>query len=273
MSVTNCLFMSLIINIHEHSVPNSLLDVYGSIWLGANTQSGIGYGDLVPRTHIGRAACVFLPLIGLFSMSTIVSNLEVLLIAKTNEKTAMAKIWDHFVVRKRLEDISVVLIQRRWRLHSNRVKRIFDVHVRLRYISHLLKFRRHFSVILNEEILLETMVTDLGSNFTEKYEPLVPFIAAANEIAQATEDLAHNELINYKRAVRMYHEVIKLAEFWRPRSSGRSSLCVLQTLSTRDHRRSTRKAKFIVTQRYASWQEMDSPEEPISGSLFRKRRR
>ena len=273
VSMTNFAMLSLVINMHEHSVPGSELDVWASLWLGASTQAGIGYGDLVPKTHIGRACCVLLPLIGLFSMSTMVGNLETLLNANTAEKTVMMKIWDNTVVRKRLEAISVVLIQRRWRLHNNRKKRVYDVHVRLKYIDHLLKFRRYFGVILNEEILLETMIEELGANFSEKYEAVAPMVSLANEYAQMTEDLAHSEMMVCKRASRLYTDITRVMRITKPGGwPTRASLCYFPTISTKEHRRSTRKAKMIITQRFTSWQDTDSIDEPFSGKIFRKRR-
>jgi len=272
VALCNVFFLSVILNIHEQSVPNSKLNLWASLWLGAQSQSSIGYGDVLPLTHIGRVCCVFLPLLGYFFMSQLVNTLQFLLGVSNKEKKVMQKIWDHCVVRKRLEEISAVLIQRRWKLHHNRVHRIFDVHVRLRYISHLLKFRRNFGVILNEEIFMEAMVQELSSSFARGVAHMKPLGKDTEKIAESAGEFRRTWENFHRKAGKMYRIFRRCHDF---RNSGittsRSSIGSLS--GGREGRKSTRKVRMQIMQRITTLQETGSPDEPTSSSsLFRKRR-
>lgn len=274
VALCNIFFLSLILNIHEESVPNSKLNLWASLWLGAQTQSSIGYGDVLPLTHIGRICCIFLPLLGYFFMSQLVNSLESLLGVTHKEKKIMQKIWDHCVVRLRLEDISAVLIQRRWKLHHNRVHKIFNIHVRLTYISHLLKFRRYFGLILNEEVFMETMVQELSQSFEQKVSQMKPLGKETDKVLKHAEDCSdfHSEF--QKKIARMYKSFRKCHDYYCGGSyASRFSIgSVSGGSGNREGRKSTRKVRMQIMQRINTL-EIGSPDEPTStGSLFRKRR-
>lgn len=275
VALCNVFFLSVILNIHEQSVPNSELNLWASFWLGAQTQSSIGYGDVLPLTHIGRICCVFLPLLGYFFMSQLVNTLESLLGVTHKEKKVMQKIWDHCVVRKRLEEISAVLIQRRWKLHHNRVHKVYDIHFRLRYISHLLKFRRYFGVILNEEVFMEAMVQELSGSFEQRVAEMKPLCKETEKISKCAEEL-NNMWENFQKKVVRTYKNFRRCHDYRSGSgyNGRSSIGSLSGGSgNREARKSTRKVRMQIIQRITTLQETGSPDEPTSSSsLFRKRR-
>lgn len=274
MALTNALLLSVILNIHDEHVPKSGLDVWGSFWLGTQSQSSIGYGDVVPHTHIGRITCVFLPILGLLIMSQLLNTFQSYLSASHKEKKAMQKIWDHCVVRHKLEEISAVLIQRRWKLHHSRLKHVYNIHIRMQYISHLLKFRRYFGVILNEEVFLETMIGELSGSMEQKVLQMKPIARAARKVEKLAVKMCKLEAEIVKTAIRSYKLARKCREYLTGGSS--PSLTRLSSASQSNNynaRRSTRKMKLQIIQRIASIQETMSPDEPPSStSLFRKRR-
>ena len=56
------------------------------LWLAFTTAATVGYGDLVPRTHVGRAFSVLVVLLGLAVLSLVTASLAALFVEREVEE-------------------------------------------------------------------------------------------------------------------------------------------------------------------------------------------
>ena len=142
----------LVLKIYEQSVSDSSLSyVWNNFWFISVTQSTIGYGDLVPSTHLGITVAVFCALIGVTLYSYIV------VIARNSTKLSSNELKLYYEIKykshglPRLKKIGIVLIQRWWRLLMKRQIRANKVIHLFRYKTQLQRFTLNRLIQINEK--------------------------------------------------------------------------------------------------------------------------
>jgi len=81
----------------ERSVPGSAFNVWNSQWLTVVSQCTIGYGDLTPKTHLGRITICLTAFIGITIISFVVRTFRIQCKANSGEIQLMAAIRDNKV--------------------------------------------------------------------------------------------------------------------------------------------------------------------------------
>jgi len=100
------------LRVHERGAAESALDeVWNGFWVISVTLTSVGYGDIAPVTHIGRAVCMFSALIGVFLTSYVVLAVENLTnIEDDYENSLYSYIKYKIMVRKKVKPVSILLI-------------------------------------------------------------------------------------------------------------------------------------------------------------------
>lgn len=113
------LLVGILLSTYEIFHFSLLRYIWNSFWYISYTQSTIGYGDMTPRTHVGRFVVCFTIFIGVFLYSYIVSVVKISLTLTRNEQKFYSKI-KSMRLGKANKIIIILLIQRWWRLSMKR---------------------------------------------------------------------------------------------------------------------------------------------------------
>ena len=119
LGVLACVVAGLLIHPIERSM-SPALTVYDGPWLVAITQLTVGFGDLVPMTDLGRFICIGPGLLGVLTLSLVVSYSTRELALSRNEKRLIESLYNLRYTRNTLKSLACVYIQRRWRLELAR---------------------------------------------------------------------------------------------------------------------------------------------------------
>ena len=136
------LILGILLNIYERNLVRSpFVYVWNALWIISYTQSTIGYGDIVPETHLARGTVVLCAFSGVFLYSYII------LIVRNNTGLTITeqKLYSEVKYMTKgirfLKSHAILLIQCWWRLIMRRkiglprINNIFKFHVRLQDFS------------------------------------------------------------------------------------------------------------------------------------------
>ena len=101
------------LRVFEKSIPGkNYYSVWDQIYLIASTQTTFGYGEIIPKTHIGRAICVFSCIYGLFLFSYMVLSVTNIIELDEKEKKFYDIVVYDYSKTNILSSIALILIQR-----------------------------------------------------------------------------------------------------------------------------------------------------------------
>ena len=152
--------------IFERPYPDSDFEpIWNGWWLIMVTMTTIGYGEIVPKTHLGRliatAACIW----GIFLISSFVVALTNKVEIEGEEKEIYNKLVERIYIRKKLKLIATKFIQRWWRLMDNRKKAdVGSTRIELLY-DHMTSMRRFKRARVNNMIIPELQIRDIMPEF------------------------------------------------------------------------------------------------------------
>jgi len=136
------LISGLSMDVFEADRPNSdFYTVYNGVWIVANAQATIGYGEFTPETYFGCIVLIISCFVGTFLLSLIValfSRSLSLTLAESSLYTAVA--YRDFMCAHRRE--AAVLLQRWWRLIGMRLHRTISGQMILNYYGELGRYRK-----------------------------------------------------------------------------------------------------------------------------------
>lgn len=117
------------------------ISLWDGFWLGFLTESTIGYGDIFPKTHIGRLISGFAGIIGVFIFSYNVVAVRDLIDLNDQELYLCKRIRHNFSVVNQLKPKSASFIQKWWRAKKSKsIKEHFSVISEAKRFSFLRKF-------------------------------------------------------------------------------------------------------------------------------------
>jgi hypothetical protein len=154
------LFYGYLLHFNEQSVEDSPFTyIWNCFWIISYTQSTIGYGEITPKTHLGRLAIIISSFIGLFLYSYIV------LIVRNNTYLNERETKLHYAVKhkkigvKNLEKLAASLIHQWWALtikrktHKSKISDVFQFNSTLCEFSlERMKAEQDINPTLTEEI-------------------------------------------------------------------------------------------------------------------------
>ena len=147
--------LGILLRIYERSMPDSRFAyIWNGIWLISVTQSTIGYGDIVPDSHLGRIICVYASFFGTFMYSYMIMYVKNLFNFKENEAELFNKVYQKCTARKRLAIHAIKFLQSWWRMKLSRKNKQFSFEKLARKHFYLLRFKYHRVVIKGEKQLL-----------------------------------------------------------------------------------------------------------------------
>lgn len=144
---TNVLVTGLLLRAFERTVTghSEQLDyIWNGLWLAQVSDDVIGYGDIVPKTHIGRGLISVSILIGIVTISYTVGIVCKVISLESKELRLFASILAKRFASRDLSQAAANLIQATWKLHERRQKQISRIHEvwRLSLAVHKFKFQR-----------------------------------------------------------------------------------------------------------------------------------
>jgi voltage-gated potassium channel len=84
-SLALCLVILLIGGLGFWGLEPGIGSLQDGLWLAFTTAATVGYGDLVPRTHMGRAFSVIVVLLGLAVLSLVTASLAAIFVEREVE--------------------------------------------------------------------------------------------------------------------------------------------------------------------------------------------
>jgi hypothetical protein len=113
------------LRIFERDFPSSRFDeIWNGGWIIIETMTTIGYGEIVPRTHLGRFTAICACVLGNFLLSLIVVALSNTISFTSDEDSAFGVVKrKHYMERNHKLD-SIILLQRFARLNHARTKKL-----------------------------------------------------------------------------------------------------------------------------------------------------
>lgn len=161
------------LRVFERSIEgNQFGYVWNGFWVIVITETTVGYGDIIPLSHLGRIICIISALFGTFLMSFFV-----LVVHNSSELSANEmKLYEDFkykvALKSKLKEFGVKLIQRWWRLVIQRRKKNarLEYLTKFQYQKSLFKLKRSIyksgqSISLTDQ--LETSTKSISRSFSE----------------------------------------------------------------------------------------------------------
>jgi hypothetical protein len=148
MFVLSILLFGYLLHVYEQSVESSaFVSVWNGFWIVSYTESTIGYGEITPKTHLGRLIAILSSFFGVFMYSYTVMIVRNISELSSVEHKLFSMIKYKFNCNKVIKISAIVLIQRWWILQLKR-------RVRTSSINDLFKFNKQlnlFSFLHNKE--------------------------------------------------------------------------------------------------------------------------
>lgn len=157
----NMLLGGLLLRVFERALVESRqMDfVWNGFWLAEVSDHTIGYGDLVPKTHIGRAIIVLCIFAGIWSLAFVVVWVNEQLAFSDWQLRLYATLLARVQAQAKLHVKAILLIQRFWRLQKKRKRAEQRLWETFSFNSELQKFRfeRSLCKAVNEPTLKDQM--------------------------------------------------------------------------------------------------------------------
>jgi hypothetical protein len=201
----------LLMRVFERSASSNFSYIWSGFWLIGITITTVGYGDIVPTTHIGRLIC---GLSAIFGMCVLSYAIDVVQTSFTIELSAEAQLAGTLLYQKKLDgrvkELAVVFIQRWWRLHLKRRQRQPRHQEVYKFMVHLSRFAGFISRFLKFEDLHLTNIADsMDRNSTREFKKttkLFTSLKSSKEIVRVRQssnlklESYHFELANIRYA-------------------------------------------------------------------------
>jgi hypothetical protein len=111
----------ILMRVFERSVSNDFSYAWNGLWLIGMTISTVGYGDIVPLTHIGRSICTVSAIFGLYALSYAVNAVQnSFVISNRNEYSIATTLAYRMKLTHNTKRLASSLIQRWWLLALKR---------------------------------------------------------------------------------------------------------------------------------------------------------
>lgn len=123
INVMNLLLGGFLIHCMERSIEEAdgvMSQVTNGFWLVEISERTIGYGDLVPRTHIGRALITLSVLLGIVNLSSAVGLICNFTQLTPNELRLASQVLVSKQGSRQLRSTAAALLQSCWKLHLKR---------------------------------------------------------------------------------------------------------------------------------------------------------
>ena len=208
---TQCtLWFGLLLYFYEQSVPDSPFSyVWNGFWLVSYTQSTIGYGEMTPRTHLGRLAIILSSFIGLFLYSYIVLMVRTNTLLNERQSKLYFAIKHKRVGVKNLIKPATQLLQRWWVLtmkrkrKSNKIQYIFQFNSALAEFSYQrAKEEQEINPTLNEEIKrISRIPVKRLENLSKSLDPVFE--------SQKVSQLCASKMYGIKRKLAKFNKTLR----------------------------------------------------------------
>lgn len=142
VSVTLIIVLTgILLRVFERAISDDFSYVWNGFWLIGITISTVGYGDIVPKTHIGRVLCTIAAILGLYSISYAVNAVQTSFsITEESELSISGSMAYRQKLTGSTKKMASILIQRWWRLCIKRKNNAPRIGQLSRFIQHLYKF-------------------------------------------------------------------------------------------------------------------------------------
>lgn len=161
----------------DYSVPGNKVDsLWSAFWSVVVSETTIGYGDVIPLTHISR-----LTLLATITSGMAIYSYVMMVVHRTVELNPQQhRLYGeiHYVEsRKRLRNAAAILVQRWWKYYRNKQAKLHTLDYLINFNFHLRTFRLRRRTILSFLTPLLSQIvrrfeTDVKHKFTEEISSL-----------------------------------------------------------------------------------------------------
>ena len=151
MSVSIMIFSGLLFHMVEHS-GDAHLQVYDGPWFIAVTQLTVGYGDILPRTDLGRLLAMGPGLCAILTMSLVMTYSLIFIRMNRRQQQLASKLSHGTYYRSKLSTLTATFLQRWWRLKLSRRQKFDSTRLKrlLEYKSAHELFKKKFAIDLGQ---------------------------------------------------------------------------------------------------------------------------
>lgn len=145
-------FSACLLRTYERTTPQSEFESFwNNLWVLLVTQTTVGYGDLIPRTHLGRGFTMIFCMCGTFMISYFVVSTGLITALESAELRFLSFFLNKLKTTENLRPTSAVVIQRWWRFILKRRQREPRVYQIWLFKKGMVKFTLKHKKLLAEE--------------------------------------------------------------------------------------------------------------------------
>lgn len=146
------LLSGVVMHVFERAVSDDFSNIWNGFWIIGITISTVGYGDIVPKTHVGRIVCTVASILGLYAISYAVNSVQITFSISDESESSIAGTLEY---RQKLTGetkvIAGTLIQRWWKLQ---LKRRINA-PRIKELSQFVQFLKRFTGFRTRSLKLQ----------------------------------------------------------------------------------------------------------------------
>lgn len=204
-------FCGIILHVFERSIPESpFAYIWNGFWIVSYTQPTIGYGDIAPKTHLGRLVIVICSFFGLFMYSYVVLVVRNIADLSDNELKLYSEIKYRGTKAKKLKSKSILLIQRWWRLVMKRRVKTNTIADVFRYQNQLKGFSQLRLIELQEKNqTLSEEVNKISKSLTDKFAGTIKYLENAEQYSELANKLANMNYGVKHKLKKIYYDLEK----------------------------------------------------------------
>jgi hypothetical protein len=172
----------------------SKLSLWNGLWLAFTTESTIGYGEVFPKTHIGRGISGIASILGVFIFSY--SVIAVRNMTSLSEKEAKTSSFIRYKakVQKKLAPKAAELIQKYWKSLHSTVSKKFEV------LELAKKFKWSRKKYLNQiNLSLEDQLEESGKIMSKKMVSSLKLLENVENVLRKGRKMINSSVVNHRR--------------------------------------------------------------------------
>ena len=193
INLMNLTIGGFLIHMVERSLEESdgeMSQVTNGFWLVEISERTIGYGDLVPQTHIGRVLVIIYVIVGICNLSTAVGLVFSYIQLSSRELKLASRLNNTQHLNKGLRTRAVTLIQTYWKLQLKRKSGDFRLKEAQKFSIHLRKFKfertlwnaKNSTSLRDNVASMITATRPLWRHFTTLTEAVKPCLSTSHSL-------------------------------------------------------------------------------------------
>ena len=195
VSLLGLLLSGLALRVYEKSLPGlAYHSVWDQLYLLAMTQTTLGYGDTVPKTHVGSVLCIVSGIFGIFLYSYMVLSLTKFIDFGKKENELYNVLKYEYSIKHALKPSATLLIQRWWKLNRRRKAKYPRISEVFAFSYQKKKFSVERAKLVVSQIKSETQtIAQIKHRMEGKFKRCLNYLGPIEEYKEISREFLQEE--------------------------------------------------------------------------------